>query len=142
MTASRLLSNPAVAARIARLQANIADRLGLTAEAVLRELSLLGFSNMADYIAITDAGNVRLDFSGATRDMMAAVSEIVVDEFMDGKGSDARPVRRLRFKLHDKRAALVDLGRHLNLFNGEGTTGEREFTLNVHLVGPDKGLTD
>jgi hypothetical protein len=28
-----------------------------------------------------------------------------------------RAVRRVKFKLHDKRAALVDLGRHLGLFD-------------------------
>ena len=26
---------------------------------------------------------------------------------------------RVKFKLHDKRAALVDLGRHLGMFQGE-----------------------
>ena len=39
-----------------------------------------------------------------------------VENFVDGHGEAARPVRGVRFKLYDKRAALVDLGRHLGFF--------------------------
>jgi phage terminase small subunit len=35
---------------------------------------------------------------------------------MDGSGDDAREVKRIRFKLADKRSALVDLGKHLGMF--------------------------
>jgi hypothetical protein len=41
---------------------------------------------------------------------------VTVEDFLDGRGEEARKIRRVKFKLHDKRAALVDLGRHLRLF--------------------------
>jgi hypothetical protein len=41
---------------------------------------------------------------------------VTVEDFLDHCGEDARSVRRVKFKLHDKRAALADLGRHLGLF--------------------------
>jgi len=41
---------------------------------------------------------------------------VTVEDFLDHRGEEARSVRRVKFKLHDKRAALVDLGRHLGLF--------------------------
>jgi hypothetical protein len=44
---------------------------------------------------------------------------VTVEDFLDGRGDDAREVRRVKFKLHDKRAALNDLGRHHKLFGGE-----------------------
>jgi len=47
------------------------------------------------------------------------VTEIVVDEYVDGRGKDTRNLKRVRVKLADKRAALVDLGRHLELFHNE-----------------------
>jgi hypothetical protein len=45
------------------------------------------------------------------------LSEVTVEDFVDGRGEDARAVKRVKFKLHDKRAALVDLGRHLGMFS-------------------------
>jgi hypothetical protein len=45
-----------------------------------------------------------------------AIQDITVDTFMEGKGSKSREVRRIKFKLRDKRAALVDLGRYLGRF--------------------------
>jgi len=86
----------------------------------------LGFSNMLDYIRInaTD-GLPYFDFSKLTRDQAAAIQEIHVEtgtayEY-DGKGERiAVPVRKVRFKLADKRGALIDMGKHLGMF--------REFT--------------
>ena len=42
--------------------------------------------------------------------------EVVVEDFVDGRGEDARDVRRVKFKLADKKGALVDIGRHLGMF--------------------------
>jgi hypothetical protein len=36
----------------------------------------------------------------------AALSEVTVKDFLDGRGEDARQVRRVKFKLHVKRAPL------------------------------------
>ncbi len=51
---------------------------------------------------------------GLTR--AAALQEVTVEDFTEGRGEDKRDVRRVKFKLYDKRAALVDLGRHLGMF--------------------------
>ena len=61
-------------------------------------------------------GDPFLDFSKLTRDRAAALAEVAVEEFVDGRCENARAVKRVKFKLHDKRAALVDLGRHLGMF--------------------------
>jgi hypothetical protein len=37
-------------------------------------------------------------------------------EFLDGRGEDARQVRRTKFRLADKKGALVDIARHLGMF--------------------------
>jgi|SRR5580704_560730 hypothetical protein len=47
---------------------------------------------------------------------MAAIQELTIDEYVEGKGKDARPVRRTKIKLYDKRPALVEIGRELGLF--------------------------
>ena len=43
------------------------------------------------------------------------------DAFKDGRGEDGREVRKIKFKMADKRAALVDLGRHFALFTDKST---------------------
>lgn len=112
----QLLKNTSVAAAIAERASARAEKLEITAERVLRELALIGFANMSDYITIGPDGDPFVDLSALDRDKAAAISEVTVEDFKDGRGEDARDVRKVKFKLSDKRAALVDLGRHLKLF--------------------------
>src|SRR5712672_3014311 len=72
-----------------------------------------------------------LDWSKLTRDQAAALIEVTVEDFLDGRGEDAREVRKVKFKLADKRGPLVDLGKHLGLFK------ER-----VELTGKDGGAME
>jgi phage terminase small subunit len=117
--ATRLLSNVAIQTALSERQQARAKRTEVTADRVVRELALLGLANMADYMAKTAQGDPYLDFSALTRDQAAALQEVTVEDYLDGRGEDARAVRRVKFKLHDKRAALVDLGRHFGLFRNE-----------------------
>lgn len=113
---SRLLTYPAVAQAVALGQAEAAERARLTLDDVIAELSLLAFANMRDYMQPGADGDPYLDFSKLTRAQAAALTEVTVEDFMSGRGKAAREVRRIKFKLADKRAALVDLGKHLGGF--------------------------
>jgi phage terminase small subunit len=93
-----------------------AERAEVTADRIVAELALLGFANMADYMRTSSDGDPYLDFSSLTRDQAAALQEVTVDDYVDGRGEDARAVKRVKFRLCDKRAALVDLGRYLGMF--------------------------
>ncbi len=83
---------------------------------MIRELAKIGFANMLDYITIGKDGDPYVDLSKLTREQAAAIGEVTVEDFTDGRGEDARDVRRVKFKLADKRGALVDLGRYFGLF--------------------------
>ena len=113
------LTKPDIAAAIEKARAERAERTRLTGDMVVDELRKIGFANMADYMKSTPQGDPYLDFSALTRDQTAALSEVTVEDFLDHRGEAARSVRRVKFKLHDKRAALVDLGRHLGLFDAK-----------------------
>lgn len=140
--ASNLLAKAEVKAAVAAGRAKVAAKLEVTAEAVVAELAKLGFANMSDYMRVGEDGAPRLDFAGLTRDQMAALSEVTVEEVVTNEGpgeaqsadwlgegeapkSDPeeveqfRAVRKVKFKLWDKRAALVDLGRHLGIFEAD-----------------------
>lgn len=116
------LTKPDIQAAIAAQQGKRIQKLEISAERVLNELALLGFANMLDYIQIGENGTAKVDLSKLTRDQAAAIGEITVEEFTERTGEDdnGKPtfenVKRTKFKLNDKRGALVDLGRHLKLF--------------------------
>ena len=113
---ARLLANASILAAIAAAKAKRADRTEITADRVLQELAKIGFANMADYMRSGPDGDPYLDFSELTRDQAAALIEVTVEDFKDGRGESARDVRRVKFKLADKRAALGDIGKHLGMF--------------------------
>lgn len=112
----RLLVNVGIAAEIAAAQAKVASKLEVTAERILGELAKLGFSNMQDYVSVTSDGSPFVDLSAVDRDKWAAVGEITVDHINKREGDKTRIIERVKFKLADKRAPLVDLGKHLGMF--------------------------
>jgi phage terminase small subunit len=115
--ASRLKSNENILKRIEEIKSIVTERaiekLAITKERIVDELAKIGFSNMLDYMRAGPDGDPYLDFSDLTRDQAAALSEVTVEDFKDGRGEDTRDVRRVKFKLHDKKSALVDLAKLL-----------------------------
>jgi len=142
--ASRLLSDVKIAAAVTEAKAKRSERVGVSADNVLAELAKLGFANMADYMKPTPSGDPRLDFSALTRDQSAALTEVTVEDFVEGRGEDARDVRRVKFKLADKRAALVDIGKHLGMFidrhemTGKDGVPLPPANITVRLVAPNR----
>jgi len=110
---SRLLTNVKVQEAIAKGQNKTAAKLEITKERIVEELAKIGFSNMLDYMRAGTDGDPYLDFSNLTREQAAALAEVTVEDFKDGRGEDARDVRRIKFKLHDKKGALVDMAKML-----------------------------
>ncbi len=122
----QLLKKTLVAAAIAEAQAARTERTEITQDMVLKELARIGFSDMRkllrwtgnmpkmDLEAAEDTGDVNISVANVVQlydseaiddDIAACISEI--SQTKDGA---------LKVKLHDKQAALVNLGRHLGLF--------------------------
>lgn len=116
-TASELLRRDDVQAAISERQAKLSEAAGVNAKGIIDELAKLGFANMLDYIEIGPDGFPVTDFSALTREQAAAIQEIIVETREIGsEDGPAALNRKVRFKLHDKRGPLVDLGKHLGLF--------------------------
>lgn len=120
---SRLLKNADFAARLEFLKAGVAkvvsEKVAITVERVIDELAKLGFSNMENYMRADAAGVPRLKFSELTSDQKAALQEVTCEEEILLGADDEKPsvlVRKTKFKLYDKRAALVSIGQHLGAF--------------------------
>jgi len=110
------LSKPVIVEALAVIMEERSKRTEITADMVLKELALLGFANMKDYIKISKDGDPFIDLSDLTREQAAAISETMVEDYYEGRGEDARQVRKVKIKFHDKKGALVDIGKHLGMF--------------------------
>lgn len=124
----RFLQMPSVKAELAKRREVIADRYAVSADRIVRELATIAFANMQDYMEAGPDGDPHLSFADLTREQAGALAEMTVEDFVDGRGEDARDVRRVKFKLHDKLAALAHLGKHLGLFRDK-----------VEVTGPEGG---
>jgi phage terminase small subunit len=135
--ASRLKTSETIAKRVDEILGKAANKVGISIERVLSELALIGFANMADYMRAGGDGDPYLDFSKLTRAQAAALAEVTVEDFKEGRGKTVRDVRRIKFKLADKRAALIDIGRHLGMFKDKievsGAVGIYDATKLQHL---------
>lgn len=107
---------PHVMEAVMRRRDELSRRYHVTQEKIVAEYAKLAFANTLDYIEVTKDGYAVVDLSQLTRDQAAAISELTVDEYLDGRGEDAREVKKVKFKLADKKGALDSLAKHLGMF--------------------------
>lgn len=111
-----LLAKPWMRDYIEECRALMRERLRVTEDTIIEEIAKLAFANITDFIVIQQDGTAQTDLSGLTREQLAALSEVTIDTYMDGKGEDARPVKSVKFKLAPKLAALELLGKRHKLW--------------------------
>ena len=83
-------------------------RTEITQDMVLKELALIGFSDMRNYVDFNRDGVTLKELSDISEEHSKTISEV-----SHGSNSEGTNVK---FKLYDKRAALVDIGKHLGMF--------------------------
>lgn len=116
-------------------------KAGVTRTRIIEELAAIGFANLHDYLRPNGEGDPYADFSALTREQAAALAEVTVEDFKDGRGADAREVRRIKFKLHDKLAALDRLGKATRLLvDRHEHSGADGGPVEVIISGKDAGL--
>lgn len=128
--AQRLRTNEGVSRRIEEILSRAAQKAGVTVERVMAELAKIGFSDIrkavqwGEGIAVRDA-----DGNDTIANGVALIGSSEIDDDTAAAISEVALTREgIRIKFHDKRAALVDLGKHLGMFRDK-----------VELSGPDGG---
>lgn len=106
---------PHVFRAIQRLRDEVQQRFGIDDDRIIKEVQKIAFFNAANYIKSTSQGDPYVDLSEMTMDDMAAIAETTLEDFLDGRGEDAREVRRVKVKSHDKISALALLARIFGL---------------------------
>lgn len=113
------MKRPLVRAAIAEKLQPLLRRYDVTTERVVAEIAKIAFASTGDYLRFTSDGEPIIDLSAATPDQLAALAEVTVEDFTEGRGEDARDVRRVKFKLHDKLNGLDKLMKRLGAYAPE-----------------------
>lgn len=127
---STLLRNPKVAERIGGLRAEVAARNDVTVDRVIQEYAKLAFADPTKFFKSTVGGDPYIDASEATPHDWAAVTSIQCEDYMDGRGEDAREVKKVKITLADKKGALDSLAKHLGMFKDKESS-PMEVVVNV-----------
>lgn len=101
---SENLKKPEIRARIDKAMAERSKRTGINQDRVLQELAKIGFANIRD---VVDPDTAKV-LPQAKEEDLACIQSIKV------KPNEWGTEREV--KMYDKKAALVDIGRHLGMF--------------------------
>jgi phage terminase small subunit len=125
------------------------ERTGITVGRVLGELAKIGFSDIRKAVRwksarITEEDNPEGGDVLVIRNVVTNLVEIVGSDEIDDETASAiaeisqNATGGVRIKLHDKRAALVDIGRHLGMFpNKVELGGDANNPIRVETVNED-----
>lgn len=136
--AGRLLKNAGIRARIdallkkrqeidANATAKAVEKLAITKERILSELAKIGFADIRKAVKWhghliqeqdNPSGGDILVVKNTYSNHVSLISSEELDDETAGAIAEVSqsPTGGLRIKLHDKRAALVDMGKHLGMF--------------------------
>lgn len=122
--AARLKANESIQARVAELQAKGAERAEISVARVLAELARIGFSDIRKAVRWrSHVLSSRTDEeTGEVEDFFTTNVDLVDSEEIDDDTAAAiaeisqTDKGGLKVKFYDKRAALVDIGKHLGMF--------------------------
>ena len=121
-----LLRKGPVAQAVAARQAELADRIGVTVEKIVTELARIGFSDIRDVVQWRTVPTASDADDGGTNAPAINVIEVRSADELTPHAAAAiaelslQPSGAFRVRLHDKRAALVALGKHLGMFADRG----------------------
>ena len=65
-----------IRAEIDRRMAALFDRYAVTSDRIMRELALIAFGNVGDFVMVQGDGSLVVDFGTATREQMASLKTI------------------------------------------------------------------
>ena len=106
---SRLLTNANVAEYLAKRRKDMQKRTEVTQDRVIQELAAIAFSDILDYVSISDDGPYSEVVLTPTKSIPTHKRAAIAGIKQGANG--------IEVKLYDKLVALDKLGQHLGLFN-------------------------
>jgi len=122
--APRLLANVSIQKEIARRESLIQNKIFICKEKILRELAMLGFSDIKDHVTIDAVGCVQavgIDNLpiGASRAVKKVKEKRIIKSVQgtkDKPSEDTILESTFEFELHDKINPLIQMGKELGMF--------------------------
>ncbi|SOS28054.1 terminase [Pseudomonas syringae pv. avii] len=160
---NRMLTNVDIQAATSKRMGERSNRVEITQDMVLKELAKIGFSDIRKVVRWGETQLRMVDSEDdGPEDMvpyhgLSLIDSSEIDDSIAGAIAEVSQSRDgLKVKLHDKKGALVDIGRHLGMFSPPGHADldaelkrievENKRLLNQklrrELEDPDKGLPE
>lgn len=124
---NRMLTNVDIQAAIAKRMGDRSGRVEITQDMVLKELAKIGFSDIRKVVRWGETQVRMIDSEdGEGEDLvpyhgLALIDSTEIDDSTAGAIAEVSQTRDgLKVRLHDKKGALVDIGRHLGMFATPG----------------------
>lgn len=113
----RLLTNVKVQVLVLAAQQKLAKKNELTRDMIIGEYRKLAFSNIRFYMAVLTGEDVAGAVEALTDEQTAAIAEITVERWREGKGEDAVTKTKTKLKMYSKKDALDSLARIFGMFD-------------------------
>ena len=117
----RLFSHPQIEAEVERRFRDLREKYQVNYDRIVEEVAKIAFSNVLDYAHFDpETGDFLLNLEEADASALAAIGEVTVETYTDGRGEGAREVKRVRVKPWNKLTALEQLFRHTGASKDKG----------------------
>lgn len=113
----RLMQRGEVQAAIAEQEQLAQQRAEKTLDDIVREQARIAFSGMSRFLRVNADGDPVIDLSACSPEDLDLLGEVSVEDVVEGRGEDARTIRKIKIKPLDRQKALDVLGRHLGMGN-------------------------
>ena len=115
----RLFKKPDVVAEIDRRRKEEMEKFELTREWIIERLMRLADSNitLSKFKKVDEDGQLYWDFTGASEEELKVIQGISTETVTEGKGKNAKWVKKFKPVLVDPKAALDSLARIQGMFN-------------------------
>ena len=135
--AAQLLAKLSTQKEIQWRESLLENKVIVTKDKILRELSLIGFANLADHVTIDDTTGcvqaIGIDSLpvGASRAIKKVKERRIIKSTAKG---DEVLESTFEFELHDKQQALVNMGKELGMFKERHEVGLDEASIEAILA--------
>jgi len=139
---TRIFDHPQIAVEVERRHAELRKKYSIDYDTVSHEMAKVAFSNVMDYMTITDEGDLIFDFNKIEdASVFAAMGEVTVETYTDGfdivEDEDGKVhkvpcrVKRIKVKPHNKLQALDGLMRHGGLSKDKSTAAVADLAARI-----------